>query len=65
MCPFRENCEFYNQSKAKGLSANEQALMKEVFCDSQLFMLNKDCKIFHSLSHNASLKVSAGSEFCA
>ncbi len=46
MCPLRESCGFYNNNDNKKLSDNEVGLMKKVFCDSELFLLNKDCKIF-------------------
>lgn len=46
MCPFKNHCSFYNESKDAKLSEREHNLMKEIFCDSELFMLNKDCKIF-------------------
>lgn len=49
MCPLKESCQFYNQAKNTRLSSKEMTLMKDVFCDSELFMLNKDCKIFYML----------------
>jgi hypothetical protein len=49
MCPLRDSCQFYNKAKNTKLSSKEMTLMKDVFCDSELFMLNKDCKIFYML----------------
>ncbi|NPU99866.1 MAG: hypothetical protein HPY53_00640 [Brevinematales bacterium] len=46
MCPLKETCGFYNNKPNNKLSDHEVGLMKKVFCDSELFLLNKDCKIF-------------------
>ena len=47
MCPLRDFCNFYSKAKSEELSTKEMHLMKKAFCESDLFMLNKDCKIFY------------------
>ncbi|OHD57481.1 MAG: hypothetical protein A2Y33_05800 [Spirochaetes bacterium GWF1_51_8] len=51
MCPLKENCSFYRLNQSAKLSTNEVGLMKKVFCDSELFLLNKDCRIFQYRMH--------------
>ena len=53
MCPLKDNCGFYRLNQSKKLTPNEVGLMKRVFCDSELFLLNKDCRIFqHRMNQN-------------
>jgi hypothetical protein len=47
MCPLKEVCEFYGKGNSAKLSENELKLMKNAFCESELFLLNNDCKIFY------------------
>lgn len=52
MCPLRDVCKFYAKSDTDELSSREAKLMKKAFCESDLFMLNKDCKIFYLYMKN-------------
>jgi hypothetical protein len=52
MCPLRDVCKFYGNCDSEKLSNHEAKLMKKVFCESDLFMLNKDCKIFYLYMKN-------------
>lgn len=49
MCPLQSKCSFYGKTHNAKMTTREARIMKEVFCDSELFMLNKDCKIFYAL----------------